>query len=170
CLRSRRPVRPAGSLRRSLLVFLHRSHPMSKRTRSYRPVLEGLENRIVPYALSGYQWGNVNVSASFMPDGTSTDSGAASNLFAALNAVAPTATWQGEYARALQNWADVSPLNFHFVSDNGAPIGSAGSGQGDTHFGDIRFGGYARTDNYIAYTFYPSGSTLGGDSFLATNV
>ncbi len=38
------------------------------RKRSYRPTLEGLEERIVPYALSGFQWANDNISASFMPD------------------------------------------------------------------------------------------------------
>jgi hypothetical protein len=131
--------------------------------------LEELEARLVPYALTGYQWANVNVSASFMPDGTTTDGGLPSNLFSYLNTIAPTATWQHEYARALQTWADVTPLNFHIVPDNGAAVGISGSAQGDSRFGDTRFGGYVRSDSYVAYTYYPGSSgTLVGDSFLNT--
>ena len=69
----------------------------------FRPKVENLEDRVVPYALSGSQWANTNVSASFMPDGTGTDTSAASNLFAELNAIAPTETWQREFARARGN-------------------------------------------------------------------
>jgi hypothetical protein len=82
----------------------------------------------------------------------------------------PTATWQYQYARALQTWADVTPLNFRFVSDNGAPAGSSGPAQGSTNFGDTRFYGYNSPHGYAAYSYYPSGSTLGGDSNLGTNV
>src|SRR5581483_8696801 len=117
-----------------------------------------------------YQWANTNVSASFMPDGTTTDSGAASNLFATLNAKFATATWQQEFARALQTWASVTPLNFHFVPDSGAASGTSGSAQGDSRFGDIRLGAYARSDNYVAYTYYPGGTTRGGDEFLASTI
>src|SRR5262249_42148623 len=102
------------------LVSCRRSHPLSRiRTASFRPVVEGLEERVVPYALTGYKWANVNVTASFMPDGTLTDSGLPSTLFATLNALAPTATWQHEYARALQTWADATPLNFRIAPANG---------------------------------------------------
>src|SRR5262249_22975634 len=69
--------------------------------------------------------------------------------------------------RALQTWADVTPLNFHFVSDSGAADGISGSTQGDSRFGDIRIGGET-TPNYAAWTFYPSGGTQAGDSFLGT--
>ena len=132
----------------------------------FRPRVENLEDRVVPYALSGSQWANTTVSASFMPDGTSTDSGAASNLFAELNAIAPAGTWQNEFARALQTWASVSNLNFRLVSDSGAASGTSGSSQNDTRFGDIRLGAYTRADSYVAYAYYPSGSTRGGDVFL----
>ena len=131
--------------------------------------LERLDERIVPYAVSGYKWASVNVTASFMPDGTTTDGGLPSNLMATLNASFAPATWQREFARALQTWADVSPLNFHFVSDNGAAAGSTGSSQGDTHFGDIRLGGYA-SSTWAGYTYFPAGGTLGGDEFLSTTV
>src|SRR5262245_24295934 len=86
------------------------------------PTLEALEDRVVPYALSGYHWASPNISGSFLPDGTSSQ-GYSSSLFATLDAVAPTATWQREFARALQTWASVSGLNFYFVADDGAPSG-----------------------------------------------
>src|SRR5437870_12322459 len=98
--------------------FLQRQSAAARRpTRSarpsrFRPALESLEQRIVPYALSGNQWANVNVSASYMPDGTLIANSYPSNLFATYDAVYPTATWQREFARALQTWASVSPLNF----------------------------------------------------------
>src|SRR5262245_61244050 len=141
---------------------------MTKGHSRFRPTVEHLEDRLTPYSLSGSQWGNLNVSASFMPDGTVADNGSSSILFTTLNALAPTATWQREFARALQTWATASPLNFHFVPDNGAPDGSAGLGQGDSNFGDIRFGGYVFNIGYVAYSYFPSSSTRGGDSFLNT--
>ena len=140
---------------------------MAKGHRRVRPTLESLEDRLNPYTLSGSQWGNVNVSVSFLPDGTITDSGQPSNLFATLNAIAPTAIWQAEFARALQTWASVTPLNFHFVADSGAASGVAGITQGDSRFGDIRLGGYA-SSAWSGFTYFPSGGTLGGDEFLNT--
>lgn len=133
-----------------------------------RPLLEQLESRLVPYALAGSSWGNTSVTFSFLPDGTTTDNGAPSNLQASLSALGSPATWQKEYARALATWAASSPLNFHLVADGGQAVGTSGQAQGDPRFGDIRFGGYVRTDGYCAYTWYPSGTTKGGDSFLNT--
>lgn len=143
---------------------------MSRRSSPFRPSLTTLEDRTVPYALSGYQWADTNVTASFMPDGTVTDIGTPSDLFAHLDAVAPTATWQREYARALQTWASVTPLNFRIVPDSGAPFGTTGTAQGDSRFGDIRLGGRVDGLPYIGYGYYPTGgsSTGGGDVFLST--
>src|SRR5207249_3806724 len=107
----KRMAQPAGRARETCLAY-GVQRIMRKNTKPFRPALENLEERTVPYALSGSQWANLNVSASFMPDGTITDNGAASNLFATMNARFPTATWQTQFARALQSWADVSPLNF----------------------------------------------------------
>ena len=36
---------------------------------SFRPTVELLENRIVPYSVTSYKWTNLDLSASFMPDG-----------------------------------------------------------------------------------------------------
>lgn len=128
---------------------------------------ENLEQRLVMYGLTGYQWTNTNVSVSYLPDGTSSE-GYASNLFALLDAVAPRATWQREFARALQSWANVTNLNFRFVSDSGAASGVSGSAQGDSRFGDIRLGAH-NLAGPLAYAYYPnSWSTLGGDIMMAS--
>src|SRR5262249_62433665 len=98
--------------------------------------------RTDPDSLSGYHWANSNVSVSFMPDGSLISSISPSNLFAVYHAAFPQASWRREVARALQSWANVSNLNFHFVPDAGSPQGTAGLAQGDSRFGDIRIGGY----------------------------
>src|SRR5438046_20231 len=106
---------------------------------SFKPHLEHLEERCVPYAASGLYWSIPNISVSYLPDGTMTN-GTPSALFALLDPIAPTATWQREYARALQTWADVAEINFHFVADSGLPTDTFGQQQGDSRFGDIRLG------------------------------
>ncbi len=143
------------------------SHP---RKRTFRPTLEGLEERIVPYALSGFQWANDNISASFMPDGTADGVAGGSNLFASLKRDGLSlANSQLQYARALQTWADVTPLNFHFVSDDGLPANTLRTPtQGDPDFGDIRYGGAFMGG--VSYTYLPYGGPLAGSSFLATDV
>jgi hypothetical protein len=123
----------------------------------------------VPYALSGYTWANPNVSVSFMPDGTLIASNYASNLFATYNAAYPMATWQHEIARALQVWADVSNLNFHFVADDGSPQGTAGLAQGDSRFGDIRIGGYNMGSGILGLGWNPGSTTTAGDVELSTS-
>jgi hypothetical protein len=142
---------------------------ISQRKQFVRPTLEFLESRITPYVLSGYTWANPNVSVSYMPDGTVIQVGHPSNLFAVYNAAYPQATWQREVAMSLQAWADVSNLNFHFVSDDGSPQGTAGLVQGDPRFGDIRLGGY----NYgaggiLGEGWNPISTTTGGDADLNT--
>jgi hypothetical protein len=135
-------------------------------------MVENLETRLTPYVLSGYSWANTSVTASFVPDGTQTDtSGVTSNLFAKLNAQFGSAsTWQYQYAKALQTWAYYSTLNYHFVSDNGAAWNSSGPAQGDANFGDTRFFGYSNPHGFNGgYSYWPSSNTGGGDSNLATN-
>jgi hypothetical protein len=128
-----------------------------------------LEPRLTPYVLSGYQWANPNVSVSFMPDGTLISSSFPSNLFAVYNAAYPQATWQREVARALQAWADVSNLNFHFVPDDGSPQGTPGPAQGDPRFGDIRIGGYNMGSGILGIGWNPGSTTTAGDVELNTS-
>lgn len=132
----------------------------------FRPTLEVLEDRVVPYSVSAYKWGNLSLSASFMPDGTKL--GTYSNdLFVKYDGKFSTARWQREFARALQTWATVAPVDFHFVSDSGALSGSTGKIQGDSRFGDIRLGAYPSTSTYLAYAYVPyTTTTKGGDIVL----
>ncbi|HJZ57436.1 MAG TPA: matrixin family metalloprotease, partial [Gemmataceae bacterium] len=154
-----------------MLSFLRRSPAggLSVRPSRCRLALEPLEDRTVPYALSGYTWANPNVSVSFMPDGTLISSSYPSNLFAVYNAAYPQATWQREVARALQSWANVSNLNFHFVPDDGSPQGTAGLAQGDSRFGDIRIGGYNMGSGILGLGWNPGSTTTAGDVELSTS-
>src|SRR6516225_1429105 len=155
-----------------MLSVLRRLPPASRgrpaRPRRVPPTLEPLEDRLVPYVLSGYTWANPNVSVSFMPDGTLISSAYPSNLFAVYNAAYPQATWQREIARALQVWADVSNLNFHFVADDGSPQGTPGLAQGDSRFGDIRIGGYSMGSGILGLGWNPGSTTTAGDVELST--
>src|SRR5262245_28883920 len=152
--------------------FLRRWFPAGRGRSTRSPhrhlVLEALEERLVPYALSGYTWANPNVSVSLMPDGTLISSSYASSLFAVYNAAYPQATWQREIARALQVWANVSNLNFHFVADDGSPQGTAGLAQGNSHFGDIRIGGYNMGSGILGIGWNPGSTTTAGDVELNT--
>src|SRR5262249_26917636 len=138
----------------------------SARPHRFRPQFESLESRITPYVLSGYQWANANVSVSLMPDGTVIQPDHASNLFATYNAAYSPATWQYQVARALQVWANVSNLNFHFVTDDGSPQGTTGLSQGDSRFGDIRIGGYNMGSGIPGIGWDPRSTTPGGDGQL----
>ncbi len=148
------------------LCLSQKEQKMATKQKCFYPVLESLEDRIVPYAVSGYKWANLNVSASFMPNQTAIGT-AKSDLFAKYDAKFSTATWERQFARALQTWASVTPLNFHFVNDDGSAAGAGGFGQGDSRFGDIRLGAFASTSRYLAYSYFPYPSTTrGGDIVL----
>src|SRR5262245_56612854 len=162
----------------TLKFFRHDSNAPRGRESSHlerrsRPTLEALEDRLVLYSVTGFEMANPNVSVSYMPDGTNVE-GYSSRLFNQLNAIAPTATWQREFARALQTWAQYAPLNFHFVSDDGSPGGTFGLVQGDSRFGDIRLGTRVLGSNVLGYTHFPnigtSGYNEGGDIALNSNM
>jgi hypothetical protein len=153
-------------LRRLALDFASRERPLRETLRA-RPCLEMLEDRVVPYVLSGYSWANTNVTISFVPDGSQistaqTNGTQLTNLFSTYNATATTAAWQEEFLRAWQTWADVTPLNFRVVSDNGAPYNGSGPTQGSSNYGDTRIWGMPFSDSYAEYSWYPWGGTTGG--------
>jgi hypothetical protein len=137
--------------------------------RTFVPTVEDLEDRVVPYSTTGLLWPSTNISVSIMPDGTAMPGGHASSLFANYDAKWPAATWEYQFARALATWAAVTPINFHFVPDNGAPEGSPGPAQGDPNFGDIRLGGYPSSGFYLGLTYPPYlFTTEGGDININT--
>ena len=111
------------------------------------------------FAFEGTWLASPYISFSFMPDGTDI-SGTPSCLFAHMNAVAPTAVWQREYARALGSWAEVANINFHLVSDDGSPNETVGWVQGDPRFGDLRLGMQCPGTG-LAWTNVPRSETYG---------
>src|SRR5439155_7695371 len=93
-------------------------------------LLERLEDRCTP-ATWGNPWPDAaHLSLSFAPDGTAV-ADHASELFRALNAVAPTKAWQLEILRAFQTWAVNANINLNVQSDGGQPFGTSGPLQGD---------------------------------------
>src|SRR3954471_10051761 len=143
----------------------------SRMLRSRPLALERLEDRLTP-ATSGVTWPDgSHLTLSFVPDGTRVGD-APSNLFAALNAVAPTAAWQQAILRAFQSWA--APANVHVgvVADGGQPLGANGVVQGDAKFGDIRVAAVplGNTNTLITNTqFQWSGTTWSGDVVVNTS-
>src|SRR6516225_9568622 len=122
--------------------------PSSRRIR-YTPRLrlEELESRVVPYVTTGNAWPNpALVTLSFIPDGTLITGDSTSNLFATLNAQYSTATWQAQFLKAAQSWAQKANINFAFVSDNGTQEGWGNNQQGAPGMGDIRISGYNFVD------------------------
>jgi predicted Zn-dependent protease len=139
----------------------------------YRPQLEGLESRVVPYTTSGDFWPNPQlVTISFMPDGTNLG-GATSNLFSTFNARWATSTWQNQILKAAQVWAQQTNINFAVIADSGAPSGSGNYQQGDPTMGDIRIGGYNFGTSTLAMAYQPppaNNYSLAGDIAFNTNV
>ena len=127
--------------------------------RRYKSLLaspEGLEPRLLLYAVSGNAWpAPALVTISFMPDGTSIN-GQSSNLFSTFNTKFGTvATWQNQILKAAQQWAQQTNINFAVVSDNGTATGSGSNQQGDPGFGDIRIGGYNFGTSTLAQAYLP---------------
>src|SRR5262245_15965394 len=139
------------------LAAVTRKKVLSRPTSHRNLIVETLEERWVMYSPSGYSWASPNISASFMPDGTSMPFGYQSSLFSTLNAIAPTATWQRELARALGTWAAAANFNVHVVPDDGSVSGVYGLSQGDSRFGDIRLGAYPTAG--LASASFPSSKT-----------
>jgi hypothetical protein len=117
---------------------------------------EQLEDRVVPYSVTGNAWAHPElVTISFVPDGTPMSSAAGStitsNLFSSFNAkFGSTAAWQNQILKAAQVWAQQTNINFAVVNDSGASSGSGAYQQGNPSFGDIRIGGYNFKNSTLA--------------------
>jgi hypothetical protein len=154
-------------------LFRNRSGKEESRRRAARPILEGLEQRLLLFSDLGDQWTyDSRITYSFMPDGTSIG-GVPSVLFQTLNGVASTATWQAQIQQAAAIWENVTNVNLSLVSDSGAAVGVSGNQQDDSRFGDIRIGAAPLASGVLAETFLPppaNGGTDAGDIILNSNV
>ncbi len=132
--------------------------PSDKR---FRPRLETLESRLVPYSISGNAWPHPElITIGFVPDGTILGSDGqgpiTSNLISDFNnRFGSTATWQKEILRAAQVWAKHGSINFTLITDNGASIGAGSYQQGDPSMADIRIGGYNFGTTTLAQAYVP---------------
>jgi hypothetical protein len=135
--------------------------------------MESLEDRFLLYATTGDFWSKPNrITLSFVPDGTSIG-GVPSNLQQTLNARFATANWQAQILDAAASWEKGANLNISLVADNGSPLGVSGNQQGDPRFGDIRIGGFAMSNNTLAFAYLPppnNGGTAAGDIFFNTSI
>jgi hypothetical protein len=143
-----------------------RSSSPGARHRSNRPEMEALEGRMLLYSTLGDMWTyDSRITYSFMPDGTSVG-GVGSSLFATLNAVAPTATWEAQFENAASLWEEAANVNLALVPDGGEAVGANGDQQDDPRFGDIRIGAVPLGPGILAETFLPppaNGGTDAGD-------
>src|SRR5262249_6563391 len=126
-----------------------------------------LPGKAEAYVLGGSTLSNTNVSISFPPDGTKSDTGASDNLNAATSCGCSPADWQRQVAIALQAWAAVTPLNFYIVSDSGVAWNTSGQ-QGVNRNQGYPFSG--TNSSYAGYTYYPGGGNAGSDLFLNTTL
>jgi hypothetical protein len=129
-----------------------------------RLTVEVLEDRTVP-TLFGVPWPDPqHLTLSFVPDGTEVQNGIPSQLFGLLKQT-PTAVWETAILRAFQTWAVNANINIGLVADSGAPLGSAGLPEGDSHFGDIRVATYPLAPDVVAVgmPFDWAAGTLSGD-------
>lgn len=139
-------------------------------TRRLTAGFEMLEERWTP-AQFGVPWvDSAHMTMSFAPDGT-TAVNQPSQLFAALDAQMPRSVWQSAIVRASQTWAKEANINIGLNRDLGQDFGTAGQGQGDSRFGDIRVGGFPMAPSALAVSSPPATATAGtfaGDIFINT--
>jgi hypothetical protein len=132
--------------------------------------VEVLEDRLTPTTWNNPWPDPHHLTVSFAPDNTAI-AGQPSTLFAKLNQVAQTTTWETEVLRAIQTWADVAGIDVSVVADGGQVFGSPGRPQGDPRFGDIRIGAMPLSTNEGAEAspFDTSAGTWSGDIILNSN-
>ncbi len=144
---------------------------MRTRRRRHRPRIEALEDRRVP-ATWGVPWAAPQqLTASFVPDGTSAQ-GQASTLYQTLDAQLGAGNWEPAILKALQTWAVNSNINVGVVSDGGQPLGTPGPAQGDARFGDIRITAEPLPSDVVAITspYSPAYGTTSGDIIFNSNI
>src|SRR5262249_31330099 len=168
---SRRPRGGSSAMKANLSRACSTCPPSRRRT--VRPLLEGLEDRLLLYSTLGAQWVyGSRITYSFVPDGTNVG-GTPSVLFQTLNARFPTATWQQQFQKAAAAWEAVANINLSQVTDDGSPLGVNGNQQDDPRFGDIRFSAIPQSSGTLAVCFLPppiNGGSDAGDIVFNSNV
>jgi hypothetical protein len=112
-----------------------------------------------------------HLTLSFAPDGT-TAGAAGSTLQQLLATDVPGGAGPLTILRAFQTWAVLANVNIGLVSDGGQPLGTIGSVQGDSRFGDIRIAAVPLGSGTVATgnPFELDGSTWSGDVLLNSQV
>ncbi len=155
--------------------FLRRRRQLNRGRSARKPIqLEGLEDRILLYNVTGDSWVYPErVTFSFAPDGVNVLGFDYDNdLNATLDAEFPTEVWKDEIRQAFAIWSQKANIDFAEVPDGGQRLGYGGyAQQGDPNVGDIRIFG---TDLGfpLAGAFYPppsNGSSMAGDIIFNTN-
>lgn len=146
----------------------------------FRPAVEWLETRTVPYSTTGNSWLHPElISLSFAPDGTDLLTWADgerqySDLIGDFNGTWPTSAWQYQFLKAAQVWAQQTNINFRVATDNGAALDSGLYQQGSADFGDIRFTGYnPSVTSWYGRADYPqpiNNTSWSGEEFYNTTV
>lgn len=143
---------------------------MKKNRHRLRPAIDALEDRRV-LSTFGNAWPSGNITLSFAPDGTR-DGLSASNLSQALSPLNTNGDdWQVQLLKAAQTWADAADINISLASDGGQDLGTQGSIQGDSRFGDIRIGSVPQSSSTLALAqpFQYAAGSWSGDVNLNAN-
>src|SRR4051812_34217760 len=109
--------------------------------------------------------GRVDLTYSYMPDGSRAEQNKPSKLFGSLDALTGRSTWQGIFTSELNRWASASNnrVSFSSHSDSGLDFNFSGSVQNDSRAGDIRFGAHRMdgSGKTLAHTYYPPPNNAG---------
>ena len=133
------------------------------------------ENTAWKDAADGSNDGHLNLTYSFVRDGSKMDQGGTSTTFATFDKKLGAGVWEQVFDAALQLWASVSngtvsisKFDSDGIENNVYSFGANGAAQGDARFGDIRIAAHKfdGVSKVLAHTYYPppNGGTAAGDS------